>query len=313
MHSLTHFAVSNVFSKKKKKAYDTIITQHTCLPMIPYILGYWYQLENLSIFQSTSIRKVLSFFPPTTKKEIKLFSLIIAPRYIESKSFNLFNNNMKVPAFVSTCSLAEPSTVVLCMATTPSNASELPSRRAFMTRGVSASFTAAATGIFVNFDGHVDGCKCTNCAQNSDHEEGCGCSNCASEDFHPFACQCHNCMSFGPLSAAAYDRDVGDSNRSPETYAQNIQVRCLDCFFFFMNHYAWLEFWHLISLIINKARATNARLEKSGFKLDSKEEEQARLSEAFASISYDQASSSKYPKSTGKGYGNQKSDATSSK
>jgi hypothetical protein len=44
-------------------------------------------------------------------------------------------------------------------------------------------------------------------------------------------------------------------------------------------------------------------LEKGGFKLDTKEEEATRLSEAFASFSYD-SEATKGQKSTGKGYGN---------
>jgi hypothetical protein len=31
-------------------------------------------------------------------------------------------------------------------------------------------------------------------------------------------------MHFGPLSAAAYERDVGDANRSADSYAMNLQV-----------------------------------------------------------------------------------------
>lgn len=66
--------------------------------------------------------------------------------------------------------------------------------------------------------------------------------------------------------ASAYERrDVGDpKTRSPATAAMNEQ-----------------------------AYQTNNRLEASGFKLDTREEEQARLSSAMASFSYDTATASK--------------------
>jgi hypothetical protein len=51
-------------------------------------------------------------------------------------------------------------------------------------------------------------------------------------------------------------------------------------------------------------------LEKSGFKLDTKEEEAARLNEAFASFSYDSVST-EGKKSVGKGYGNKSNNVKS--
>merc|ERR1712157_417437 len=57
---------------------------------------------------------------------------------------------------------------------------------------------------------------------------------------------------------AYYERDVGGDDRSSATAAFNIQ-----------------------------AKETNSRLESSGFKLDSKEEETKRLSDALSSFSYD--------------------------
>ncbi len=62
-----------------------------------------------------------------------------------------------------------------------------------------------------------------------------------------------------PEEAVAYERrDVGDDSRSAITAAMNEQ-----------------------------AYQTNSRLEASGFKLDTREEEHARLSDALASFSYD--------------------------
>ena len=63
----------------------------------------------------------------------------------------------------------------------------------------------------------------------------------------------------GPQSASAYEmREIGDSDRSALTEAMNRQ-----------------------------AYETNNRLDRSGFKLDSPEEEKARLSYALSSFSYD--------------------------
>jgi hypothetical protein len=65
-----------------------------------------------------------------------------------------------------------------------------------------------------------------------------------------------------PQSAVAYERrDVGGADRSPTTAAFNEQ-----------------------------AFLTNNRLEASGFKLDTREEEKTRLAEAMASFSYESAS-----------------------
>ena len=89
------------------------------------------------------------------------------------------------------------------------------------------------------------------------------------------------CSSFAsPIpSACAYERrDVGDEKtRSADTAAMNDQ-----------------------------AYRTNNRLEASGFKLDTREEEQARLSSAMASFSYDDATS------RGKGGGSRPSTASAS-
>ena len=69
-----------------------------------------------------------------------------------------------------------------------------------------------------------------------------------------------------PEAAQAYERrDVGaEGSRSAETYAYNLQ-----------------------------AYKTNNRLEAEGFKLDTREEEQARLSAAMSSFSYDSATNTK--------------------
>lgn len=75
-------------------------------------------------------------------------------------------------------------------------------------------------------------------------------------------------VAFGlvPGAAQAYERrDVGaEGSMSADTYAYNLQ-----------------------------AYKTNNRLEAEGFKLDTREEEQARLSAAMSSFSYDSATNKK--------------------
>lgn len=83
--------------------------------------------------------------------------------------------------------------------------------------------------------------------------------------------------------AMAYERrDVGGADRSAITAAMNEQ-----------------------------AYQTNNRLEASGFKLDTREEEQARLSSALASFTYDGSSSSGQKKKQ-TGYNNNRAPTTSS-
>lgn len=171
-----------------------------------------------------------------------------------------------------------PVSTPLCMAANPLNEDHLNRRN--LIKKASVATSAAFFGAYVNFDSHSPNCQCVECGGADSHEQGCNCGNCSSLSGHSFGCQCGRCMSFGPLAANAYERDVGDNTRSATTYALNLQ-----------------------------ARETNARLEKSGFKLDSKEEEQAKLNSAFASFSYDDATA-KTPKSAGKGYGNKNSSTS---
>lgn len=143
-------------------------------------------------------------------------------------------------------------------------------RRTFVSRAAefAATFAGASSlGWLSGGDVHGSGCMCSKCNSAGQHGPGCTCGSCG------FA------ASFGlglrPPSANAYERDVGGKDRSADTAALNLQ-----------------------------ARETNARLEKSGFKLDTKEEEEARLSSALSSLSYMYDSNSAAEKSTaGKGYG----------
>ena len=109
----------------------------------------------------------------------------------------------------------------------------------------------------------------TQCNLAGQHGPGCKCVSCGAA------------ASFGlrPPSANAYERDVGGKDRSADTAALNLQ-----------------------------AKETNARLEKSGFKLDTKEEEEARLSSALSSFSYD-SNSAAGKSATRKSYGGKASGA----
>ena len=151
----------------------------------------------------------------------------------------------------------------------------LHSRRAFVKVG-----SAATMGFLVNLN-HNDGCQCSQCTASA-HGEECQCNACAVAGFarHGTDCQCGSCgVSLRPPAAMAYERDVGGEGRSADSAAYNIQ-----------------------------ARETNARLERDGFKLDTKEEEASRLSGALSSFSYD-ASTPK--QATGRGYGNKKTPSSS--
>lgn len=167
------------------------------------------------------------------------------------------------------------------------------SRRSFLRQKATVATSAAFYGFFVSLDDnhHASNCQCSVCQDGvvssadsvvDNHGVSCQCNNCVSAivgDNHDTSCQCGSCMrlNLGPLAANAYERDVGDENRSPETYAMNLQ-----------------------------AKKTNARLEASGFKLDTKEEEASRLSDAMGSFSYDDSMSKRKTfssdKNGGKGY-----------
>lgn len=149
-----------------------------------------------------------------------------------------------------------------------------PSRRTFVTKAV--GFVGASSLGWLSGGIDIDGAV---------HGPGCGCGFCSDaqpRSGHGVACSCPSCGDGGgfaglrPPAASAYERDVGGKDRSADTAAMNAQ-----------------------------AKETNARLEKSGFKLDTKEEEEARLSSALSSFSYDGNSSAgkSSQKTAGKGYG----------
>ena len=163
-----------------------------------------------------------------------------------------------------------PSPTTATSATTGTS----PSRRTFVTKAV--GFVGASSLGWLSGGIDIDGAV---------HGPGCGCGACSDaqpRSGHGVACSCPSCGGGGgfaglrPPAASAYERDVGGKDRSADTAALNAQ-----------------------------AKETNARLEKSGFKLDTKEEEEARLSSALSSFSYDGNSSAgkSSQKTAGKGYG----------
>lgn len=102
---------------------------------------------------------------------------------------------------------------------------------------------------------------------------------------HDSFCQCAGCNKFGVQPAGAfYEREAGDETSSALTKALNAQ-----------------------------AKETNARLEASGFPLDTKEDEDVRISDAFKSFSYDTSlggDSKKQGKNVGRGYTSAKKDSS---
>ena len=88
-----------------------------------------------------------------------------------------------------------------------SQQNSMSSRRSFVAKVPAIVGTAAAMGWFVNFNVHDEACQCSQCR----HGENCHCNSCTP--------------SFGPSSAAAYERNVGGPDASAVTAAFNIQVR----------------------------------------------------------------------------------------
>lgn len=88
-----------------------------------------------------------------------------------------------------------------------SQQNSMSSRRSFVAKVPAIVGSAATMGWFVNFDAHDEACQCSQCQ----HGENCHCNSCTP--------------SFGPTSAAAYERNVGGPDASPVTAAFNIQVR----------------------------------------------------------------------------------------
>ena len=125
---------------------------------------------------------------------------------------------MKVSAFATTAASCitqrgktYTSTCLTCQSTDAAENID-SSRRTFLrnTSKVGVAAGAASVGWFANLDMHSDGCLCFSCS--GDNASGSG------EGFKGI-------MNLGPLPSHAYERDVGDSGRSADTFAQNLQVR----------------------------------------------------------------------------------------
>jgi hypothetical protein len=148
------------------------------------------------------------------------------------------------------------------------------SRRAFLNRAAAATTGATMGWVLTQqhqagcmcgqcTNQHADGCSCGMCTEQ--HGEGCQCGQCLQG--HAAGCGCGQCMrlGLGPQGAWAFEkREVGGADRSADTAAFNIQ-----------------------------SDKTYERLEKSGFPLDTKADEQARLSEDLSSFSYPDSKPSK--------------------
>lgn len=122
-----------------------------------------------------------------------------------------------------------------------------------------AGCSCPSCGTLLSSTQHAAGCSCGECASIR-HGLGCTCAGCVSMQHDP-GCNCGACSmpSMLPAAYAAEIRDVGaDGSRSATTAAQNIQ-----------------------------ARQTNARLEASGFKLDTLAEEEAKIQANLKNFSYD--------------------------
>jgi hypothetical protein len=163
-----------------------------------------------------------------------LAAFVPASTSFSSSSYSCYPNMLSAS---SRDSLSMISTMPLCMATNHEEEVDIMdqthfSRRSFLRQKATTIATSAAFyGFFVNFDDHASNCQCSTCQglkENDGHDESCQCNVCSNANnmvgHHGKTCQCHHCMRLGPLAANAYERDVGDENRSPETYAMNLQV-----------------------------------------------------------------------------------------
>ena len=136
----------------------------------------------------------------------------------------------------------------LCMVTDSKSShhdenDRIASRRSFLNQKAIIATSGAFYGSFLVHleDAHSPDCMCSVCEgtqvrqQNMPHHEekdSCQCSKCLnvkSPQQHDGDCQCRSCVRWGPFVANAYERDVGDENRSPETFAMNLQVSTPKC------------------------------------------------------------------------------------
>lgn len=208
-----------------------------------------------------------------------------------------------MPVLSKTLPLAACALIVYSNSGKPSVASGLAApepRRTFLNRAATAT-TGATMGWVLTQQQHQADCLCGQCRNSQQHSAGCNCGmctgqhdagcqcgQCASEQQHDSNCNCGMCLTahdvgcncgvcgpslgFRPSAANAFEkREIGGEGRSAETAAFNIQNQ-----------------------------KTYERLEKSGFPLDTRAEEQARLNDALSSFSYPSNTSSKNKKNKDK-------------
>lgn len=194
-----------------------------------------------------------------------------------------------------------------------SDTSSTKSRRSFLhklTTSTGIITSATAFGVLPNLENsnngshppppftpltsqHVAGCECDDCNSTPSSGGGMGIgfnppTKTKNNENHGIVCECDSCHQdvtlplmrrYGPPPAMAYEtQDEDDIKRSADYYAQ-----------------------------VKQMNETNARLTASGYKLDSKEEENAKINDAFASFSYDAATSTSKSKPSQKG-GNKKNN-----
>jgi len=161
------------------------------------------------------------------------------------------------------------SASALSMSMSNNSSNQTPKgRRSFMGQAVTtAGLAGVASASFLT--DHPNNCACADCIGSTlfGHPENCACGDCRSS------------TSFGlrPASANAIEGVQGK-----EEGAKTNAIK-----------YAFEK----------QAEETNARLAKSGFPLDTKEEEHSKIQEGLASFSYEDAMGLKKTKSVNKGYG----------
>ncbi len=100
----------------------------------------------------------------------------------------------------------------------------------FMLSSSGVITASAIANLDLNDPTHPTNCACAGCGNNNNNNN----SHVAN---HPLGCQCDGCVkvTFGPLSVSAYEtKDEDGTKRSPDYYAQVIQVRLVFTFYKYM-------------------------------------------------------------------------------
>ena len=126
-------------------------------------------------------------------------------------------------AAVATCTSSCVSAFGLSMS---NNGDIVPSssRRSFFGKAMISTglvSSSATLGLLLDIkdNDHVSDCNCGNCLDRAAAIMNNGLGQ------HPSGCNCGPCVRFGPSPAMAYEKaDDIDTNRSPDYYAQMLQV-----------------------------------------------------------------------------------------